>query len=561
MAKVILGKVAISWKGVHSSSTPYSAQDVVSYNNQCYICTTDGTSGTFNPNFWELFTNSPINFTSNEFDLIFKDQTGNLSTLPLGPDDSVLGIDYYTKSPIWQKLQFQLGSRIQRFAISSGHDAIESTCFAIDTNDRLRAWGDGSNYALGVGSAGTNEMIPVSVAFPQNFSGISKLYTSNSSYQGAIDNDGKWWVWGSAASLGSNQGSPGSNISTDLFTPVCISDDSSNSIYGRTIVSSVEKFETSTDFYSNILLDSAGDVHFVGYSNPSMFGISRTTYVNYTLSSLIPSAVQIASSGFHENATYYSLDASGNVYSFGHNDNSVGQRGESSPSNSLATSLTISKPVVKIYGALGQGMAIDEDGGLWIWGNNSNGQSGIYNTTNQSVPMLVSDFPGTTSSNKVKDVYFNTGSQYRVTIIVTETNDVYCAGNDFANTSNTPQFVALPIPSGEVVTHVACVGGNGSTNTITALFLTSTNKLFVIGYGNYGQLGDGLQQSSSSLQELIHIGSNVKIIDIHGFGHNENSGFCLLEENGRLFYMGSGMNMKSADDDSFHKFTLQEIVF
>ena len=78
-------------------------------------------------------------------------------------------------------------------------------------------------------------------------------------------------------------------------------------------------------------------------------------------------------------------------------------------------------------------MAIDEDGGLWIWGNNSNGQSGIYNTTNQSIPMLVSDFPGTTSSNKVKNVYFNTGSQYRVTIIVTETNDVYCAGNDFAN--------------------------------------------------------------------------------------------------------------------------------
>ena len=74
MAKVILGKVAISWKKIYNSSMTYSAQDVVSYNNQCYICTTDGTTGAFNQNFWELFTNSPINFASNEFDLIYKNE-------------------------------------------------------------------------------------------------------------------------------------------------------------------------------------------------------------------------------------------------------------------------------------------------------------------------------------------------------------------------------------------------------------------------------------------------------------------------------------------------------
>ena len=34
-----------------------------------------------------------------------------------------------------------------------------------------------------------------------------------------------------------------------------------------------------------------------------------------------------------------------------------------------------------------------------------------------------------------------------------------------------------------------------------------------------------------------------------------------LKQGGRLFYMGAGTNMKSADDDNFHKFTLQEVVF
>ena len=204
MAKIILGKIAISWKGAFSSGAQYSSQDVVSYKNQCYICVSDTIPiGTFPPNYptlpsnyWELFTNSPFDFTSTENDLFFKDQNGNLTTLPIGPDDSVLGIDYFTKSPTWQKLKFQLGSRVQRFANEFGHDSIKHSCFVIDTNDSLRGWGDNSNYAFGIGSMGTNEMIPIHVAFPRDFSGISKFYPSISSYNGAIDNDGKWWIWG-----------------------------------------------------------------------------------------------------------------------------------------------------------------------------------------------------------------------------------------------------------------------------------------------------------------------------------------------------------------------------
>ena len=93
------------------------------------------------------------------------------------------------------------------------------------------------------------------------------------------------------------------------------------------------------------------------------------------------------------------------------------------------------------------------------------------------------------------------------------------------------------------------------------MFLTSANEIYTIGFGSYGQIGDGQGNTITTIQELVHIGKDIKVVDIHGFGHNEYSGFCLLDENGRLFYMGAGTNMKSADDDSFDKFTLQEIVF
>ena len=180
------------------------------------------------------------------------------------------------------------------------------------------------------------------------------------------------------------------------------------------------------------------------------------------------------------------------------------------------------------------------------------------------MPLSVSEFNGTTLAKKVSNVYYNIGSQYRITIVTAQDDETYYAGINFGATTNTPVFTQIPALSGKVVTHVACVGGNGSTNTITALFLTSANELYIAGYGGRGQLGNGGEGASNvmtTVQQFDRIGANIKIVDIHGFGHDENSGFCLLEENGRLFYMGAGTNMKSSDDDSFDKLTLQEIVF
>ena len=565
MAKVILGKVAISWKNVYNGSTTYNAQDVVIHNNQCYICTTDATTGQTPPNnSWELFTNSPIDFASNEFDLIFKNENNQLSVLPIGADDSVLGIDYYTKTPTWQKLQFQLGSRIQRFANEKNQDVTESTCFVIDTNDRLRAWGNGSNYHLGIGSNASHEMLPIHVAFPQDFSGVSKLYSSNQTYIGVIDNDGKWWVWGK----GSTNGSVGLNISTDLHIPKCLSDVSaSNSIYGKTIVQSTQKIDTVGDKYNNLLLDSAGDVHYVGASDYFLGGAIRSNYEDFTALLSLPKMTKIASNGKQEEAIYYMLSITGEVYSFGYGGN--GERGDGfnvtahmPPLNQLAGLTNIEK----IYGAPKQGYAIDTTGKLYSWGKNNFGQLGIGNSMDKNTPQANSIFDG--STRKAIEVYYNNGSTNQ-TIIVTSTDasdtdhKTHFCGNNFNATTSQQTFSEIPELAGKVVTHVACIGGNstGAINTITALFLTSDNELWVVGYGDNGQLGDGKGQSVSTIQELIHIGKDIKIVDIHGFGHNENSGFCLLDENGRLFYMGSGLNMKSSNDEDFSNFTLQEIVF
>ena len=560
MAKVILGKVAISWKGTYDNLASYSAQDVVVKDNQCYICTTDGTTGQTPPNnSWELFTNSPINSASNEFDLICKDENGNLLPLPIGIDDTVLGIDYFTRSPAWQPLRFQLGSRIQRFASEFGQDITESSCFAVDTNDRLRAWGNNAHYHLGIGSNTSNEMLPIHVAFPQDFPGVSKLYTSNQTYLGVIDNDGKWWVWGK----GSASGFVGSSISTDIYKPTCLSLDNTNSIYSLSIAQSTQKVEVAGDNYNNLLLDTNGQVHFVGSSDH--FYAAQPNYINYSTIFSLPTMKQIAATGFQQNATYYMLsNSTGEVWAFGYGSN--GERGDAafSAGHAAITKISSLSNIDKIYGAPGQAYAICSTGELYSWVKNNVGQLGVNDTANRNVPTLSPVFDGTT--RKAVSVYYNNGSTYRTTI-VTSTNSsntdhkTHFCGNAFGSVTNNQAFTEISGLNGKIVTHVACVGGNGSTNTITALFLTSTNELYVIGFGTYGQIGDGEGTTRQVLQRFRHIGKDIKIVDIHGFGHDDMTGFCLLDENGRLFYMGSGLNMKSADDDSFDKFTLQEIVF
>ena len=66
---VTLGKLRFDIKGDHSTSTQYYANDIVTFRNQQYICTTDvgpGSTGDVTPNastYWSIF-GSFFNFRS-----------------------------------------------------------------------------------------------------------------------------------------------------------------------------------------------------------------------------------------------------------------------------------------------------------------------------------------------------------------------------------------------------------------------------------------------------------------------------------------------------------------
>jgi len=574
MAKIKLGKIAISWKGPYdASATTYHAQDVVSYNGQCYICLTDnlaiGTVPTDN-NHWDVFLESPISQVTTEHDLVRRNHEGTIERLPLGEEDTVLGIDYVTKTPTWQKMQFTKSTRVKKFTNDLGHDSLQLSCFVIDENDRLRGWGSNENFHLGIGTSDDDEMLPTHVAFPRGFCGVNKAYVSAKSYMGCIDNDGKWWAWGKD---GANEGSPGNNLAGQtLFVPVCISDDPSESIYGKTIIESVHHYGEDTH-YSNILLASDGTVHFVGYDSGANFlsgtNLGDATY--YRQITGLSNIVSITATGENQYSTYYALDNTGKVFAWGANSQ---KQISTSGSAQIVTNITPSgiSTIKKIIGAPYRAFAIDINDAIYSWGYNDDGQLGIGSFSSREFTTSQMEFSGGTKvdgaslDKKVKILFFNTHRNFQITGIVTQDNKVYTCGENTSNhstlqpgTTNTNQLTEIPSLSGRDIIKVACVGGEDSGST-TTMFLTSDHEVWVGGFGGQGQLGNG-KSNSVVIEEMKLFNSSLKIVDIHGYGYDENSGFCLLNEDGRLFYCGSGAGMKSGDNDSLNKHIIQEILF
>ena len=568
MAKIKLGKIAISWKGSYVSTTVYHAQDVVSYNDQCYICLTDNLPTNTLPtdnNHWNVFLESPISQVTTEHDLIRRNHEGTIERLPIGEEDTVLGIDYVTKTPTWQKMQFTKSARVKKFTNDLGHDSLQLSCFVIDENDRLRGWGSNENYHLGIGTSDDDEMLPVHVAFPKDFCGVNKVYTSAKSYMGCIDNDGKWWVWGKDTA---DKGSPGNALEGQtLYVPVCISDDPAESIHGKTIIESVHHYGTD-NHYSNILLDSNGDVHFVGDNSSNYLdGTSTTSHQNYIQISGLADVASIAGTGEHQYSTYYALKTNGTLWAWGTNSNDQIDN-TNTPLSVTQIREFDGKTIKKIICAPYRAFMIDEDDAIYSWGHNANGQLGnnsIISTPPSATP--TGGFDGSITSKKVKLVFFNTNRNYAITGIVTQDNQVYTCGENSSNHSalNGTASSAITNPtlvsslSGHDIIKVACVGGEISGST-TTMFLTADHRIFVGGFGGQGQLGNG-KSNSVVIEEMKLFNSSLRIVDIHGYGYDEDSGFCLLNEDGRLFYCGSGAGMKSGDNDSLDKHIIQEILF
>ena len=228
----------------------------------------------------------------------------------------------------------------------------------LDNEGQLWSWGDNSKGQLGTGvsNSSSENFIPRRVDMPDLSSERITHIAAGGDHSIALDNNAKLWAWGDNTY---GQLGNGSN-NYDKPEPV---DMTAMSIEDFDIVSIAVGREHS------LALDDKGVVWSWGRNNNGQLGIgnrvNKTTPIKTDLSKIDNAIIQLAAGDYHTLA----LDAEGNLWSWG--DNTYGQlgNGESGTTKQATTPVKVNmtSKVVAVAAGDSHNIALDSQGRLWSW--------------------------------------------------------------------------------------------------------------------------------------------------------------------------------------------------
>ena len=237
---------------------------------------------------------------------------------------------------------------------------------AIISPGTLWMWGQNISGQLGNNST-TNQSSPIQVGALSTWSQVS----SGGAYTTAIQHNGTLWSWGQNAS-----GQLGLNTTTGISSPVQVGS-----------LSTWTQVTTGT-LTSTLAIQTPGTLWAWGGNNLGQLGTSNTTnYSSPVQIGVLNTWTQISSGDYNGLA----IQSNGTLWSWGSNSfgqlgvNTAGANGVSSPVQVGALSTWTQVR----YGFPNYIIALQSNGTLWGWGNNTYGVLGNNTTTNYSSPVQV----------------------------------------------------------------------------------------------------------------------------------------------------------------------------
>lgn len=249
-------------------------------------------------------------------------------------------------------------------AISSGGDH----SLAVTTGGSVLAWGSNSVGQLGDGTTQSSN-IPVSVT---GLSGVRDVAGGNY-HSLAVTETGQVWSWGWN---GTGQLGDGSTVSST--SPVRVS--------GLTDVVDIEAGGLPGWSGFSVALKADGTVWTWGYNKQGQLGDGTQTHkLTPVQVGGVSNAVAIAAGG----SSAYALTANGDVWAWGNNE--FGQLGNVDVRRLSTTPVQVAVSGITDIAAGGtHALAAAEDGTAWSWGNNNTGQLGNPSTGKTSdVPVPI----------------------------------------------------------------------------------------------------------------------------------------------------------------------------
>ena len=208
----------------------------------------------------------------------------------------------------------------------------------------------------------------------------TKITTAGATYSLGIQTPGTLWAWGANAS-----GQLGLNTSTNYSSPVQVGALSSWT-------------QISAGFFTSTAVQSPGTLWAWGSNNFGQLGQSDTTNRSSpTQIGALTTWTQVSNGAY----SMYAIQSSGTLWACG--NNSYGQLGLGDLTHRYSlVQIGSSSNWTQIYASTNSflfALAIQSNGTLWAWGNNSFGQLGLNNTTNYSSPIQVGALTTWTSAS------------------------------------------------------------------------------------------------------------------------------------------------------------------
>ena len=330
---------------------------------------------------------------------------------------------------------------------------------ALKTDGTVWAWGYGEQGQLGNGST-DGSAIPVQVS---NLTDVEYIAAGSiSSY--AVKADGTAWSWGD-----NEYGQLGNGTTNDATTPVQVS--------GLTGVSTIAGGEKHA-----LALLTNGTVKAWGNNGDAQLGnnsfVSSNTPVDVTNLSDPNDAIYVAT-GFYQGLV---IETDGTAVSWGINDYGMLGDGTDTAGQLVPTDVVNISNLVEIDGGRYHSVALDANGTVWSWGDNTYGQLGGFESSYSHTPVESRTSNGEMSfANSSYTIEIPESGTNTLTVSASgtdENGDPIDTANITYSLENTYAGVTIDSTTGAVtVTTEATVGSVNVVATYQTLTATATLSL------------------------------------------------------------------------------------